>query len=74
MVEGLEAHENRHHAIQLECVEDLKKALKAATARDADKLKEIIDELQTDCQKKQDAYDGRSGHGAKEGIVLDLDA
>jgi predicted secreted Zn-dependent protease len=74
MKKALLAHENRHHDIQLKCVEDLKKAIKAAETLDAAALKELIDQMQKDCQKKQDAYDSRSGHGAKEGVVLDLDA
>ena len=74
MYKALQAHENRHHDIQLECVEELKKALEAAKTLDADTLNQIIEKLQESCQKKQDAYDSSSGHGAKEGVVLKLDA
>ena len=74
MYAALLAHENQHHAIQLDCVEDLKKAIKAAKELDADTLNKLIDQSQQACQKKQDAYDTSSGHGAKEGVVLDLDA
>jgi predicted secreted Zn-dependent protease len=74
MYKALLAHENRHHDIQLKCVEDLKKGIKAAKKLDAATLKELIEQLQQDCQKKQDAYDSSSGHGAKEGVVLQLDA
>jgi predicted secreted Zn-dependent protease len=74
MHKALQAHENRHHDIQLQCIEELKKAIKAAKTLDANTLNEIIDKLQESSQKKQDEYDTRSGHGAKEGVVLKLDA
>ncbi len=74
MVEALEAHERKHHDIQVDCASDLSKAIKKAKTLDADGLNDIIDKQQTACQKKQDDYDSRSGHGAKEGVVLDLDA
>ncbi len=74
MYKALLAHENKHHAIQLECVEDLKKAIKAAKKLDAAALNELIAQCQQACQKKQDGYDSSSGHGAKEGVVLKLDA
>ena len=74
MYKALLAHENKHHAIQVECVEDLKKAIKAAKTLDGAALNKLIDDLQKSCQKKQDAYDSRSGHGANEGVELDLDA
>jgi predicted secreted Zn-dependent protease len=74
MNKALLAHENRHHDIQVDCAEDLKKAIKAAKQLDGNALNKLIDQLNQDCQKKQDAYDSRSGHGAREGVVLDLDA
>lgn len=74
MYKALLAHEKRHHDIQVDCVEDLKKAIKAADELDGDALKTLIQQSQQACQKKQDAYDSRSGHGANEGVELDLDA
>jgi predicted secreted Zn-dependent protease len=74
MYDALLAHENKHHEIQRQCVEDFKKAIKAAKDLDADALKDLVKESQQSCQKKQDDYDSRSGHGAKEGVELDLDA
>jgi predicted secreted Zn-dependent protease len=74
MYKALLAHENRHHAIQVECVEDLKRAIKAAKTLDGAALNKLIDDLQKSCQKQQDSYDSRSGHGANEGVELDLDA
>ncbi len=74
MYRALLAHENKHHALQLACVEDLKKAIKAIKDLDAQALKDCIDDQKDACQKKQDAYDSRSGHGANEGVVLDLSA
>ena len=74
MYKALLAHEKKHHAIQLDCVEDLKKAIKAAAPLDGPALTKLIEQSRQDCQKNQDAYDSRSGHGAKEGVVLDLDA
>jgi predicted secreted Zn-dependent protease len=74
MLDALRAHENKHHAIQVSCVEALKKSLKAAKTLDASTLDESIEDQQRACQKKQDAYDSSSGHGAKEGVVLKLDA
>jgi predicted secreted Zn-dependent protease len=74
MVKALEAHERKHHDIQVDCASDLEKEIKKAKTLDANDLKKIISDQQNACQKKQDAYDSRSGHGEKEGVELDLDA
>lgn len=74
MYHALQAHENHHHQIQVDCVETLKKELEAATPLDADRLNRLIEKLRTSAQDKQDAYDRSSGHGAAEGVVLKLDA
>jgi predicted secreted Zn-dependent protease len=74
MAKALEAHERNHHDIQLACVEALQKEIKNAKSLDAGSLNNIISDQKDACQKKQDAYDSRSGHGAKEGVTLDLDA
>lgn len=74
MVDALEAHERKHHDIQVDCADDLEKQIKAAKTLDAKSLNKIISDQQKACQKKQDAYDTSSGHGAKEGVKLDLDA
>ena len=74
MVKALEAHERKHHDIQVDCATDLEKQIKSAKTLDAKTINKMISDQQKDCQKKQDAYDSRSGHGAKEGVVLDLDA
>ncbi len=74
MVKKLEAHERKHHKIQEDCVDALKKAIKDEDDLDAKALNKIISDQQKACQKKQDAYDTSSGHGAKEGVVLDEDA
>jgi predicted secreted Zn-dependent protease len=74
MVKKLEAHERKHHDIQVDCVDALKKAIKDADDLDAKALNKIISDQQKACQKKQDSYDSSSGHGAKEGVTLDLDA
>jgi predicted secreted Zn-dependent protease len=74
MVKALEAHEREHHDIQVDCASDLSKEIKKAKKLDADDLNKIISDQQKACQKKQDDYDSRSGHGAKEGVDLDLDA
>jgi predicted secreted Zn-dependent protease len=73
MVKALEAHERRHHAIQVDSADDLTDQIKKAKTLDATSLNKIISDQQDACQKKQDDYDTRSGHGAKEGVVLDLD-
>lgn len=74
MVKALEAHERKHHDIQVDCASDLKKEIMKAKTLDANDLNKIISDQQEACQKKQDAYDSRSGHGEKEGVELDLDA
>lgn len=74
MYRALQAHENNHHQIQLDCVETLKHELAAATRLDADTLNALIEKLQTSAQDKQDAYDRSSDHGATEGVVLKVDA
>lgn len=72
MYAKLLAHENKHHEIQKAAIEDLKKAIKSAKTLDANGLRDLIAKNQADTQKKQDAYDSSSGHGAKEGVTLDL--
>ena len=74
MVKALEAHERKHHDIQVDCADDLEKQIKNAKTLDAKALNKMISDQQKACQKKQDAYDTSSGHGAKEGVELDLDA
>jgi predicted secreted Zn-dependent protease len=74
MIKVLEGHERKHHDIQVDCASDLEKEIKKAKALDADDLNKMISDQQEACQKKQDPYDSRSGHGEKEGVVLDLDA
>jgi predicted secreted Zn-dependent protease len=74
MVKALEAHEREHHDIQVDCANDLTEEIKKSKTLDADALNEIISDQQDASQKKQDDYDTRSGHGAKEGVELDLDA
>ncbi len=74
MYKALLKHENGHHKVQLGCMEDLKKKIKNAKDLDGKKLKEMISGLQSECQKKQDAYDSGTGHGLRQGVVLDLDA
>jgi predicted secreted Zn-dependent protease len=74
MVKALGAHERKHHDIQVDCANDLSKEIKKAKTLHADDLNKIISDQQKACQKKQDDYDSRSGHGEKEGVELDLDA
>jgi hypothetical protein len=45
-----------------------------AKTLDAKALNKMISDQQKACQKKQDAYGTSSGHGAQEGVELDLDA
>lgn len=74
MLKKLEAHEKKHHDIQVAGAAALKKAIESAKALDAKALDKLIEKAQTDTQKAQDAYDSSSGHGAKEGVTLDEDA
>ena len=74
MVDALKAHEFRHHDIQVASAADLEKKLKKLTAPTASDVNDLIKDQQESCQKAQDAYDARSKHGAKEGVVLDEDA
>jgi predicted secreted Zn-dependent protease len=74
MVKALEAHERKHHSIQVACAADLEKQIKGAKNLDGNALNKLISDQQSACQKKQDSYDTSSGHGAKEGVELDLDA
>ena len=74
MLKVLEKHERNHHDIQVDCASDLEKEIKKAKALKAADLNKIISDQQKACQKKQDAYDSRTGHGEKEGVELDLDA
>lgn len=74
MCHALKAHENRHHRIQVECVEGLKNDLKAAKTLTGEMLNELIEKAQRSAQEQQDAYDTSSAHGVNEGVVLKLDA
>ncbi|HEX3743199.1 MAG TPA: DUF922 domain-containing protein [Bryobacteraceae bacterium] len=72
MVKALEAHERKHHDIQVKCAAQLKKQIADAKTLDGPLLNKLIGKQQTGCQKKQDDYDSSSGHGDKEGVRLDL--
>ena len=74
MVKALEAHERKHHDIQVKCAAELKKQITNARSLDGKSLNKLIDDQQKACQKKQDDYDSSSGHGDKEGVTLDVDA
>ncbi len=74
MMKALGAHERRHHAIQLDCADDLTKKIEKAKTLDESSLNKMISDQQDACHKQQDDYDVRSGHGAKKGVVLELDA
>jgi predicted secreted Zn-dependent protease len=74
MVDALEAHENNHHDIQVDCASDLEQEIKKAKTLHVKALNTIIGKKRKACQKKQNDYDARSGHGEKEGVELDLDA
>jgi len=74
MWSALKTHEDGHHDIQLKCAAELEKAIKSAKSLDKDTLGDMIEKSQTECQKKQDAYDSRTSHGAKDGVELDLTA
>lgn len=74
MYKALLVHEKGHHKVQLGCMEDLKTKIKKTKDLDGKNLNELIANLQKDCQKKQDAYDSKTGHGKSQGVVLNLDA
>lgn len=74
MYKALMVHEKGHHTVQQGCMDDLKAKIKKTKDLDGKKLNELIASLQKDCQKKQDAYDSRTGHGKSQGVVLDLSA
>lgn len=74
MVRALEAHERKHHAIQVDCAGDLKTALENAKSLDERGMNKIISDQQDTCQDAQDTYDARSGHGENEGVVLNTKA
>ena len=74
MMAKLTKHEKNHQDIQKGALEDFKKKLKSAKTLDKDTLKDMIKDFKEDTQKQQDSYDTSSGHGAKEGVELDLDA
>jgi hypothetical protein len=61
-----------HHAIQADSTDDLTMRIERAKTLDESSLNRIISDQQGACQKQQEHYDTRSGHGAK-GDVLDLD-
>ena len=71
MIKLLETHERKHHTIQVDCASGLADEIKKAKTLDAKALNKLISDNRTACQKKQDDYDSKSGHGAKEGIELD---
>ena len=70
MMTALRKHEAKHHKI----FEDEAKAFKKAMAREDPFPKEEVDGRMYDFysagQDKQDAYDSKTNHGEKEGVVL----
>lgn len=74
MVDALRAHEFRHHDIQVDSADDLEKKLKKLKSPTIEDVNGLLSDQQESCQKAQDAYDARSKHGEKEGVVLDVDA
>jgi hypothetical protein len=46
MVKALEAHERKHHDIQVDCADDLEKQIKAAKTLDAKALNKMISDQQ----------------------------
>jgi predicted secreted Zn-dependent protease len=74
MMKALEAHERKHHDIQVDRAADMKKAIENAGLLDEGDLNKIISDQKDACQDAQDTYDVRSGHGANEGVVLNTGA
>ena len=70
MMTALRKHEAKHHKI----FEDEAKTFKKAMAREDPFPKEEVDGRMYDFysagQDKQDAYDSKTNHGEKEGVVL----
>ena len=66
----LKRHEENHYKKSLEELKKFEKKVKKAGAYSESVFKTKMDDFYTDHQKVQDAYDKKTDHGVKEGVVL----
>jgi len=72
MWKALKKHEDNHHVIFDTAAKAWKKAMDKAGDVDAKEAKSKWDAFIKDTQGKQDAYDKKTGHGEKEGVILKI--
>jgi predicted secreted Zn-dependent protease len=69
---ALKKHEDEHHVIFDTAAQDFKKMLEKGGDLDPKDMQKAWDKFVKDTQKKQDAFDSKTGHGSKTGVVLDM--
>ncbi|GAA6199184.1 DUF922 domain-containing protein [Aquicoccus sp. SU-CL01552] len=70
MWKALKKHEENHHVIFKKEAEAWKKAMEKAGDLDEAKVIKAWNKFGKEAQGKQDAYDKKSDHGIKEGVIL----
>lgn len=70
MMKALEKHENNHHKIFEDAVEEFKKSIEKRDDLSAKDAKALWKDFLKDTQDAQDKYDTRTKHGEKEGVEL----
>ncbi|HEU0221346.1 MAG TPA: DUF922 domain-containing protein [Paracoccaceae bacterium] len=72
MYKALKKHEENHHEIFLSSADDWKKEMEKNGNLSEKDTKAAWSDFTKATQKKQDAYDTKTDHGQKEGVILDL--
>lgn len=71
MMKALTKHENNHHDIFTDYAAEWKKEMERGEDLDDAAMQSAWDAFREELQKRQDAYDKRTNHGEKEGVVLE---
>ena len=72
MYKELLRHEREHHDIFTGACEALKKKLEKGDPVDTKAWPKLWADFKKDTQKKQNQHDSRTGHGKKDGVVLNV--
>ncbi|MEM1431363.1 MAG: DUF922 domain-containing protein [Pseudomonadota bacterium] len=72
MYKELLRHENEHHKIFTDACEAFKKTLEKGDPVETKKWPAMWNKFKSDTQKLQNQHDARTGHGKKDGVVLNV--
>lgn len=72
MWKALKKHEDNHHVIFSDAADEWKKDIEKGGELSKKDFDQAWKDFNTETQKKQDKYDDRTDHGAKEGVILNI--